>query len=146
MKGSLGRDERQEEEMKQRPWRNVDFWLSLSGSLSLLPYTAWDLPRGGAIHSGPGPLISITNHENTHRPVHWPTRWSNFLSWRSCSPGLWPHQCVSLVHLEGGSPCCVLSSPSEFVILSWIYLLPFLLQVKISMCEKWSPGLPWFAV
>jgi hypothetical protein len=47
------------QELMQRPWRDVLYWLASSGLLSLLSSRAQDyLPRdwGGGAHKGPFPL------------------------------------------------------------------------------------------
>jgi hypothetical protein len=47
------------QELMQRPWRDVLYWLSSPGLLSLLSYTTQDYqPRDGTTHSGPSPLIT----------------------------------------------------------------------------------------
>jgi hypothetical protein len=49
------------QELMQRPWRDVSYWLDSPGLLSLLSYRTQDYqPRDGPTHKGPFPLI--TNH------------------------------------------------------------------------------------
>ena len=46
----------QEQELMQRPWRDVHYWLASPGSLSLLSYRTQDYqPRDGPTHKGPFP-------------------------------------------------------------------------------------------
>jgi hypothetical protein len=46
-----------EQELMQRPWRDVTYWLASSGLLSLLSYRTQDhQPRDGTTHNGPFPL------------------------------------------------------------------------------------------
>jgi hypothetical protein len=45
------------QELMQRPWRNVLYWLASTGLLSLLSYRTQDYqPRDGPTHKGPFPL------------------------------------------------------------------------------------------
>jgi hypothetical protein len=45
------------QELMQRPWRDVLYWLASPGLLSLLPYRNQDYqPRDGTPHKGPFPL------------------------------------------------------------------------------------------
>jgi hypothetical protein len=45
------------QELMQRPWRDVPYWLASPGMLSLLSYRTQDYqPRDGPIHKGPFPL------------------------------------------------------------------------------------------
>jgi hypothetical protein len=45
------------QELMQRPWRDVLYWLASPGSLSLLSYRTQDYqPRDGSTHKGPFPL------------------------------------------------------------------------------------------
>ena len=45
------------QEMMQRPWRDVPYWLASPGLLSLLSYRTQDYqPRDGSTHKGPLPL------------------------------------------------------------------------------------------
>ena len=45
------------QELIQRPWRDVLYWLASSGLLSLLSYRTQDYqPRDGPTHKGPFPL------------------------------------------------------------------------------------------
>jgi hypothetical protein len=45
------------QELMQRPWRDVLYWLASSGLLSLLSYRTQDYqPRDGPTHKGPFPL------------------------------------------------------------------------------------------
>jgi hypothetical protein len=45
------------QEMMQRPWRDVPYWLASPGLLSLLSYRTQDYqPRDGPTHKGPFPL------------------------------------------------------------------------------------------
>jgi hypothetical protein len=45
------------QELMQRPWRDVLYWLASSGLLSLLSYRTQDYqPRDGHTHKGPFPL------------------------------------------------------------------------------------------
>jgi hypothetical protein len=45
------------QELMQRPWRDVPYWLVSPGLLSLLSYGTQDYqPRGGTTHKGPSPL------------------------------------------------------------------------------------------
>jgi hypothetical protein len=49
----------QEQELMQRPWRDVLYWLASPGLLSLLSYRTQDYqPRDGTTHKGPLPLIT----------------------------------------------------------------------------------------
>jgi hypothetical protein len=42
------------QELMQRPWRHVPYWLASSGLLSLLSYrTQYYQPRNGTTHKGP---------------------------------------------------------------------------------------------
>jgi hypothetical protein len=51
------------QELMQKPWRDVPYWLASIGLLSLLSYRTQDYqPRDGATLMGPPPLI--TNQEN----------------------------------------------------------------------------------
>jgi hypothetical protein len=51
------------QELMQRPWRDVSYWLASPGLLSLLSYRTQDYqPRDGTTHKGPYPLV--TNWEN----------------------------------------------------------------------------------
>jgi hypothetical protein len=46
-----------EQELMQRPWRDVPYWLASPGLLSLLSYKTQDYqPRDGTTHKGPFPL------------------------------------------------------------------------------------------
>jgi hypothetical protein len=46
-----------EQELMQRPWRDVLYWLASPGLLSLLSYRTQDYqPRDGPTHKGPFPL------------------------------------------------------------------------------------------
>jgi hypothetical protein len=45
------------QELKQKPWRDVPYWLASPGLLSLLSYRIQDYqPRDGTTHKGPLPL------------------------------------------------------------------------------------------
>jgi hypothetical protein len=45
------------QELKQKPWRDVLYWLASPGLLSLLSYRIQDSqPRDGPTHKGPLPL------------------------------------------------------------------------------------------
>jgi hypothetical protein len=45
------------QELMQRPWRDVPYWLASPGLLSLLSYRTQDYqPRVGPTHKGPFPL------------------------------------------------------------------------------------------
>jgi hypothetical protein len=45
------------QELMQRPWRDVTYWIASSGLLSLLSYRTQDYqPRVGPTHKGPFPL------------------------------------------------------------------------------------------
>jgi hypothetical protein len=45
------------QELMQRPWRDVTYWLASPGLLSLLSYrTQVYQPRDGTTHKGPSPL------------------------------------------------------------------------------------------
>jgi hypothetical protein len=45
------------QELMQRPWRDVTYWLASPGLLSLLSYRTQDhQPRDGTTHKGPFPL------------------------------------------------------------------------------------------
>ena len=45
------------QELMQRPWRDVTYWLASPGLLSLLSYKTQDYqPRDGPTHKGPSPL------------------------------------------------------------------------------------------
>jgi hypothetical protein len=45
------------QELMQRPWRDVLYWLASPGLLSLLSYRTQDYqPRDGPTHKGPFPL------------------------------------------------------------------------------------------
>jgi hypothetical protein len=45
------------QELTQRPWRDVLYWLASPGLLSLLSYKTQDYqPRDGPTHTGPFPL------------------------------------------------------------------------------------------
>jgi hypothetical protein len=47
------------QELMQRPWRAVLYWLASPGLLSLLSYRTQDYqPRDGPTHKGPSPLIT----------------------------------------------------------------------------------------
>jgi hypothetical protein len=47
------------QELMQRPWRDVPYWLASPGLLSLLSYRTQDCqPRDGSTHKGPSPLIT----------------------------------------------------------------------------------------
>jgi hypothetical protein len=44
------------QELMQRPWRDVPYWLASPGLLSLLSYRTQDYqPRDGTTHNGLGP-------------------------------------------------------------------------------------------
>jgi hypothetical protein len=63
MKSGLELKQVREQELMQRPWRDVPYWLASSGLLSLLSYRTQNYqPRDGTTHKGPPPLI--TNWEN----------------------------------------------------------------------------------
>jgi hypothetical protein len=48
------------QELMQRPWRDVPYWLVSSGLLSLLSYRTQDYqPMDGTTHKGPSPLSLI---------------------------------------------------------------------------------------
>ena len=50
------------QELMQRPWRDVLYWLAFPGLFSLLSYKAQDYqPRDGPTHKGTSPLDLITN-------------------------------------------------------------------------------------
>ena len=50
------------QELMQKPWRDVPYWLAFPGLLSLLSYRTQDYqPRDGTTHNGPGPPALITN-------------------------------------------------------------------------------------
>lgn len=60
------------QKLRQRPWSNAVYWLTLPGSLSYFPYTPQaHLSRNGTIHSVFGPPTPIRNYENapTNRPL-----------------------------------------------------------------------------
>jgi hypothetical protein len=45
------------QELMQRPWRDVTYWLAYSGLLSVLSYRTQDYqPRDGTTYKGPSPL------------------------------------------------------------------------------------------
>jgi hypothetical protein len=45
------------QELMQRPWRNVTYWLASSALLSLLSYKTQDYQlRDGTTHKGPSPI------------------------------------------------------------------------------------------
>jgi hypothetical protein len=45
------------QELVQRPWRDVPYWLASPGLVSLLSYRTQDYqPRDGPAHKGPFPL------------------------------------------------------------------------------------------
>jgi hypothetical protein len=45
------------QELMQKPWRDVPYWLAFPGLLSLLSYRTQDYqPRDGTTHKGPFPL------------------------------------------------------------------------------------------
>jgi hypothetical protein len=47
------------QELMQKPWRDVLYWLASPGLLSLLSYRTQDYqPRDGPTHEGPSPLIT----------------------------------------------------------------------------------------
>jgi hypothetical protein len=49
------------QELMQRPWRDVTYWLASPGLLSLLSYRTQDYqPMDGTTHNGPDPLPFIT--------------------------------------------------------------------------------------
>jgi len=51
-----------EQELMQRPWRDVTYWLASSGLLSLLSYRTQEYQsRDGTTHSGLGPLTWTTS-------------------------------------------------------------------------------------
>jgi hypothetical protein len=55
------------QELMQRPWRDVTYWLASPGLLSLLSYRTQDYqPRGGTTNNGLGRALPslITNWEN----------------------------------------------------------------------------------
>jgi hypothetical protein len=53
-KGS--QDWNREQELMQRPWRDVPYWLASPGLLNLLAYRTQDYqPRDGTTHKGPSP-------------------------------------------------------------------------------------------
>ena len=50
------------QELMQRPWRDVAYWLASSGLLSLLSYRTQDYhPRDGTTYNGLGPTPLITS-------------------------------------------------------------------------------------
>lgn len=50
------------QELTQKPWRGVAYWLAHHGLLSLLSHRTQDhQPRHGITHNGLGPPISITS-------------------------------------------------------------------------------------
>jgi hypothetical protein len=57
-KGSQTRTKQvRKQELMQRPWRDVTYWLASSGLLSLLSYRTQDYqPRDGTTHNGPSSL------------------------------------------------------------------------------------------
>jgi hypothetical protein len=56
-KSGLELKQGRKQELMQRPWRDVSYWLASSGLLSLLSYRTQDYqPRDGPIHEGPFPL------------------------------------------------------------------------------------------
>lgn len=56
------KDSRQRQELKQKLWRSVAYWLAHPDLLVLLSYVSQDhLPKGDTAHSGLGPFTSITN-------------------------------------------------------------------------------------
>lgn len=64
IEGSEGSCSKQE--LKQKPWRNTDYWLAFQVLLSLLSYMTQDqLFRDGLTWSGPDPSMSVINQENT---------------------------------------------------------------------------------
>ncbi len=51
-----------EQELMQRPWRDVLYWLASPGLLSLLSYRTWDYQhRDATTYKGLGPPSLITN-------------------------------------------------------------------------------------
>jgi hypothetical protein len=55
----LGLEHKQvrKQELMQKPWRDVLYWLASPGLLSLLSYRTQDYqPRDGTTHKGPFPL------------------------------------------------------------------------------------------
>jgi hypothetical protein len=53
-KSGLGLKQVRKQELMQRPWRDVLYWLACSGLLSLLSYRTQDCqPRDGTTHKGP---------------------------------------------------------------------------------------------
>jgi hypothetical protein len=58
-KGSLDWKHKQvrKQELMQKPWRDVTYWIASPGLLSLLSYRTPDYqPRDGPAHKGPSPL------------------------------------------------------------------------------------------
>jgi hypothetical protein len=56
-KGSQELKQVREQELMQRPWRDVLYWFASPGLLSLFSYRTQDYqPRDGPTHKGPFPL------------------------------------------------------------------------------------------
>jgi hypothetical protein len=54
------------QELMQRPWRDVSYWFASPSLLSLLSYRTQDYQsRDGTTHNGLGPLLLVTDWENT---------------------------------------------------------------------------------
>jgi hypothetical protein len=62
-KGKSGLELKQvrKQELMQRPWKNVTYWLASPDFLSLLSYRTQDQHRDGTITKGLGPPHLITN-------------------------------------------------------------------------------------
>ena len=56
-KSGLELKQARKQELVQRPWRDVLYWLISTGLLSMLSYRTQDYqPRDGTTHNGPSPL------------------------------------------------------------------------------------------
>jgi hypothetical protein len=56
-KSGLELKQARKQELMQKPWRDVLYWLASPGLLSLLSYRTQDCqPRDGPTHKGPFPL------------------------------------------------------------------------------------------
>jgi hypothetical protein len=56
-KSALELKQVRKQELMQRPWKDVPYWLASPGLLSLLSYRTHDYqPRDGPTHKGPFPL------------------------------------------------------------------------------------------
>ena len=67
------------QELMQRPWRDVPYWLASTGLLSLLSYRTQDYqPSDGPTHKGPSPPWSLIEK----MPSSW-ISWKHFPNWSS---------------------------------------------------------------